>query len=103
MLDASYIGDDLTGTGFSLVGFRVWPAPDSAEELWQLVVEERSRRHLVVLSSDSAGSIRDRLNRLLDTDPLPPVVVLPQSGADDNRGHVVAEAFRALGMEGLSR
>lgn len=101
MLEASYIGDDLTGTGFSLAGVRAHPVPDSVDQLWRLLLKERERRELVMLSADCARLIDEPLARLLEVRPVPPVVVLPAAGRG-GPGAVVASAFRALGIEGLS-
>lgn len=103
MLDATYIGDELTGTGFKLVGIHAYPAPDSVERLWQLVLEERERRQLIMLSADCAHQIRQRLVELLDSHPLPPVVILPGSESGDGPVEVIGEALGALGIEGISR
>lgn len=98
MLNAGYIGDDLTGTGFRLAGVNVHPVPDSIEQLWQLIMKERKRRHLVILSADCAELIHEPLERLLTLHPLPPVVVLP--GTPGEPDAVVNAAFDALGLEG---
>ena len=103
MLDASYIGDELTGTGFALVGIRARPAPDTAEGVWRLLLRERERRALVMLSAECARGIGQRLAELLECRPLPPVVVLPDPEAGGGPDDVIRNALAALGVEGMSR
>lgn len=102
MLDASYIGEDLTGTGLALVGIRAHPVPESTEQLWQLVLNERDRRQLVMLSADCARQIGEPLHALLETHPLPPVLVLPDPETGQGPDEVINEAFAALGIEDMS-
>jgi len=101
MLDASYIGDELIGTGLALAGVRVHPAPGSTEALWELVVAERTRRQLVMIAADSAHAIRERLSLLLETEPMPPVVILPDAGMGGGPADVIDEAMKVLGLEAL--
>lgn len=99
MLDASFIGDELTATGFALVGIHTAAAPESRDRLWQLVLEERERRQLVMLSAECARRIRDRLDALIERQPVPPIVVLPDPGAAQATDGAIRDALDALGLE----
>lgn len=103
MLDACFIGDELTGAGFALAGVRSHPAPGSTEGLWRLVLAERERRQLVVLSAECGRPIREKLSQLLESHPLPPIVVLPGPAPADGPDGTIGEALDALGIEGISR
>jgi len=103
MLDASYIGDELTGTGFALAGVHAHTAPDSEERVWRLLLAERERRALVMLSADCARGIAERLTALLESSPVPPVVILPGPETGGGPDAVIREALEALGIEELPR
>ena len=103
MLDAGYIGDELTGAGFALAGVHTHTAPESVERLWRLLLAERERRQLVILSADCGQSIRQPLSDLLDQRPLPPVLVLPDPASGGGPDDVVGEALEALGVEATPR
>lgn len=102
MLEASYIGDELTGTGFRLAGIHAHTAPESPERLRRLVLDERERRELVLLSADCAPRIQQWLEELLVSRPLPPVVILPAPGSGGAPDPVIGGALAALGIEGIS-
>lgn len=99
MLNALYIGDELTATGFRLVGLDVKPVPADVEALWALIQRERLSRQLIVLSESAAGPVRERIDLLLESEPLPPIVVLPEN--PDYVDHSVLQARQTLGIEAL--
>jgi vacuolar-type H+-ATPase subunit F/Vma7 len=103
MLEACYIGDELISTGFALAGVRTRAVPESAEELWQVFLEARRTHQLLILSEAAAEPIRERLGRLLETEPLPPVMILPVLGGDAFSLRAVRDAYQILGIEERGR
>lgn len=99
MLRATYIGDEITASGFALVGVRSRITPAEPDVVWQALHEARAISDLVILDQAHADVIRSRLQELISGAPLPPVAVVPsmsdrQAAADS----VVGAARRTLGL-----
>lgn len=99
MLEASFIGDEITAGGFSLVGIRTRRAPDDIEALWRLILAECERRQLIMLSAACAGQVRARLDRLIEAQPIPPIVVLPDDESAPGFDSAITDALTTLGIE----
>lgn len=99
MLRATYIGDKITASGFALVGVRSRVTPTEPDAVWKAVRKARKKSDLVILDQGRAEAIRERLEELISTDPLPPVVVVPgMSEGETAADTVVGPARRTLGL-----
>ena len=94
---ALFIGDPVLGGGFRLIGIDVKPSPPSPDALWRLLNSERQNRQLIILSRPAAEPIRDRIDEMLETRPIPPIMILPEAADDVDRS--IVHARLALGLE----
>ena len=99
MLDASFIGDKLTGGGFALVGIRTPQVPETSDDLWRLILAERERRQLIMISAHCAARVADRLEQLIESRPVPPILVLADGDAELSTDSAIRKALTALGVE----
>ena len=99
MLRATYIGDKITASGFALVGVQPRVTPPEPAAVWQAVHDARGNSDLVILDQALADVIRTRLQELISSAPLPPIVVVPgMSNGEAAADTVVGPARRALGL-----
>lgn len=99
MLRATYIGDEVTASGFALVGVSCRITPNETRAVWKAVRKARKHSDLVILDQAHADVVQVRLQELISTDPLPPIVVVPSmSHAEAADDAVVGPARRTLGL-----
>ncbi len=99
MLRATYIGDEITASGFALVGVSCRITPTEPNAVWKAVRKARKHSDLVILDQAHAGAVQARLQALISTDPLPPIVVVPSMGHSEAAADaVVGPARRTLGL-----
>ena len=99
MLRATYIGDEITASGFALVGVSCRITPNETRAVWKAVRKARKHSDLVILDQAHADVVQARLQELISAHPIPPIVVVPSmshsEAADDT---VVGPARRTLGL-----
>ncbi len=98
-LRATYIGDAITAGGFALVGVRSRITPAEAGAVWQAMREVRQNSDLVIINRAHADVIQARLQELIASEPIPPVVVVPTIDTDEPADdRVIEPARRVLGL-----
>ena len=99
MLRATYIGDEVTASGFALVGVSCRIIPNEPRAVWQAVRKARKHSDLVILDQAHADVVQVRLQELISAHPIPPIVVVPSmSHAEAADDAVVGPARRTLGL-----
>ena len=99
MLRATYIGNEITASGFALVGVQSRITPAEPGAVWQAVQDARGKSDLVILDQAHADTIRTRLQELISSEPIPPVVVMPTLNTKEpDLDRIVGPARRVLGL-----
>jgi vacuolar-type H+-ATPase subunit F/Vma7 len=98
-LRVTYIGEDVSASGFALAGARVHRVPADPDRVRPLLEAARGDSDLVILNEAHALCVGDALHALLLREPVPPVLVLP--AMDVRAGpprEVVRRARSVLGL-----
>jgi vacuolar-type H+-ATPase subunit F/Vma7 len=94
-----YIGDALTGAGLALVGVRTSVARPVNDGLWQQFRDAHASCELLILASDVAADLGERLETLIEAEPFPVVAVLPDVFSEGvSSAPSVIDAMRVLGV-----
>ncbi len=95
---AVFIGEEPLATGFFLAGVDCQPSRRDRAERWRQLLDARQRCDLVILTAEFARDLRSRIDQLLIDGPMPPVLVLPETGGQ-GRSHAIDSVRRSLGLE----
>ena len=99
MLRATYIGDEVTASGFALIGLTPRVTAAEPKAVWQAIREARRNSDLVILNQAHADVIQSRLLELISAEPIPPVVIVPTMNTKEPvLDRVVGPARRVLGL-----
>ena len=98
-LRVTYIGEAVTASGFALVGVQPQVTPVEADAVWRAMHEARRNSDLVILGQAHADVIQAHLQELIATEPVPPVVAVPNMDTKEPAlDSVVGPARRVLGL-----
>lgn len=98
-LRVSYVGEHVTSTGFALVGVRPYLPGLEAEAVWRAIMDARNCSDLVIIGHTHASTVQTRLDALIQSKPVPPIVIVPNVDDDGTvSDRAVDMAWRALGL-----
>ena len=98
-LRISYVGEHVTSTGLALVGVRPYLPGFEAEAIWLAVMDARKCSDLVMIDHAHASTVQIRLDALIQSEPVPPIVVVPSVDDDGEvSDRAIDMAWRALGL-----
>lgn len=94
-----YVGEPVTAAGFALIGASTHTPPPEAGVVWPLLLELRAHTDLLLINRAHAECVAPRLAQLLNEEPLPPVLVLPDMDHEEQPvSETIAAARRILGL-----